>query len=155
MLWVKEAKPEIEWFQKHFDLIPSDYICKPGDPDPEVIGTFLRYDRGSEYVEHHCILINESKHFGCHHSSYEVLDLDAVTAGHDFLVANGWKLDAGVGRHYLGSLIYDYWSDPFGNRVEHYADTDLVNDEFEPVHFVGSAADTTQWGMAPPPSFFD
>jgi hypothetical protein len=155
VLWVPDAPSEIEWFTKHFRLTPSDYICAPGDPDPIVKGTFLRHDRGKEYVDHHCILIAESIHFGCHHSSYEVLDLDAVTAGHDYLVEKGWQLDAGVGRHYLGSLIYDYWLDPFGHRVEHYTDTDMLNHEWEPVYFVGTADETTQWGMAPPPNFFE
>ena len=156
VLWVPDALPEIAWFREHFALVPSDYICAHSDePEPDVKGTFLRYDRGQEYVEHHCILISESNKMGCHHSSYEVLDLDAVTSGHDYLVSKGWHLDAGVGRHYLGSLIYDYWLDPFGNRVEHYTDTDLINDDYEPVYFVGTADETTQWGMAPPPSFFD
>ncbi|MGR9178894.1 VOC family protein (plasmid) [Rhizobium leguminosarum] len=155
VLWVPDSMSEIDWFMKHFALVPADYICAPAEPEPITVGTFLRLDRGSEYVEHHCILINKSKHFGCHHSSYEVLDLDAVAAGHDYLVANGWTLDAGVGRHYLGSLIYDYWLDPFGFRIEHYTDTDIINDEYVPVRFVGSADETTQWGMAPPPTFFD
>lgn len=155
VLWVPDAAPEIDWFRKHFALIPSDYICAPAEPKPITVGTFLRFDRGKEYVEHHAILIAQSKYYGCHHSSFEVLDLDAVTAGHDYLVAKGWTLDAGVGRHYLGSLIYDYWLDPFGFRVEHYTDTDLVNDDYEPVYFVGGARETTQWGMAPPDNFFE
>ncbi|WGD29732.1 VOC family protein [Ancylobacter sp. WKF20] len=155
VLWVPDAKTEIDWFVKYFELIPSDHLCAPGDPDPIVMGSFLRHDRGQEFVEHHCILISQSKNFGCHHTSFEVLDLDAVVAGHEYLVQNGWTLDAGYGRHYLGSLIYDYWLDPFGNRIEHYTDTDLVNDDYNPVFFVGTADETTQWGMAPPPSFFD
>jgi catechol 2,3-dioxygenase-like lactoylglutathione lyase family enzyme len=155
VLRVPDAAKEVAWFKEHFALVDSDFICAPGDPDPIVKGTFLRYARGMEFVEHHCILINESKLGGCHHSSFEVLDLDAVVSGHDYLVEKGWKLDAGVGRHYLGSLIYDYWLDPFGNRIEHYTDTDLINDEYQPVYFVGGAHETTQWGMAPPPSFFD
>lgn len=158
VLRVKDAPLEIAWFRRHFALIPSDYICgqhgKPGQDDT-VAGTFLRMDRGEEFVEHHCILINKSHLEGCHHSSYEVLDLDAVTTGHHHLVQQGWNLDAGYGRHYLGSLIYDYWLDPFGNRIEHYTDTDLVNDGYKPVYFTGTVEETTQWGMSPPPSFFD
>lgn len=158
VLRVKDAPTEVAWFRKYFALIPSDYICgrhgKPGEDDT-VAGTFLRFDRGTEFVEHHCILVNSSHLEGCHHSSYEVLDLDAVTTGHHHLVNQGWNLDAGYGRHYLGSLIYDYWLDPFGNRVEHYTDTDLVNHEYQPVYFTGTVEETTQWGMSPPPSFFD
>lgn len=155
VLWVPDAQSEVDWFMKYFAMCPSDYICAPAEPEPFTVGTFLRHDRGSEFVEHHFVLINQSKHFGCHHSSFEVLDLDAVMAGHDHLVANGWTLDAGVGRHYLGSLIYDYWLDPFGFRIEHYTDTDIINDSYVPVRFVGTADETTQWGMAPPPTFFD
>lgn len=33
----------------------------------------------------------------------------------------------GVGRHVLGSQIFDYWADPSGFKIEHYADGDLVN----------------------------
>lgn len=158
VLRVTDAAKEVAWFRKHFSLVPSDYICgrhgKEGDPD-SVAGTFLRLDRGQEFVDHHIILVNQSHLEGCHHSSYEVLDLDAVTTGHHHLVKQGWNLDAGYGRHYLGSLIYDYWLDPFGNRVEHYTDTDLVNDDYVPVYFTGTVEETTQWGMSPPPSFFD
>lgn len=153
VLWVHDADAEQAWFTKYFELTPSDYIC--GADENHVVGTFLRHDRGQEYVEHHCILINQSKHFGCHHVSYEVLDLDAVVAGHEYLAEKGWTLDAGYGRHYLGSLIYDYWLDPFGNRIEHYTDADLVNDDYVPERFLGDAAETTQWGMAPPSTFFD
>lgn len=158
VLRVKDAPREVKWFSQYFQMVPSDYICgrhgRPNEPDTAA-GTFMRLDRGSEFVDHHIVLVNSSHLEGCHHSSYEVLDLDAVTTGHHHLVKQGWNLDAGYGRHYLGSLIYDYWLDPFGNRVEHYTDTDLVNDEYEPVYFSGTVEETTQWGMSPPPSFFD
>lgn len=155
VLQVPDAKADTDWFVSNFNLIPSDYLGSNDGPEPEIFGAFLRFDRGKEFVDHHCILINLSKHFGCHHSSFEVRDLDAVMAGHEFLVGQGYKLDAGVGRHMLGSLIYDYWLDPFGQRIEHFTDPDIVNSEFEPSYFNGSADETTQWGMAPDPSFFD
>lgn len=155
VLWAADAAREVAWFQERFDLVPSDFICIPTEPEPKTIGTFLRFDRGAELVDHHVLLITESARTGCHHSSFEVADLDAVNAGHEYLQARGWTLDAGVGRHLLGSLIYDYWLDPFGNRVEHYTDPDIVNDQHRPTRFTGTIDETTQWGMAPPPSFFE
>jgi catechol 2,3-dioxygenase-like lactoylglutathione lyase family enzyme len=155
VLWAADAAREVAWFMDRFDLTPSDYICIPAEPDPVPIGTFLRFDRGEELVEHHVLLITQSAKTGCHHSSFEVADLDAVNAGHEYLQARGWTLDAGVGRHLLGSLIYDYWLDPFGNRVEHYTDPDIVNDRHRPTRFTGTIDETTQWGMAPPPAFFE
>lgn len=157
VLQVPDAKRETDWFVKHFNLLPSDFLGSEGDAnrEPQIFGAFLRFDRGSEFVDHHCLLVNQSKHFGCHHSSFEVSDLDAVMAGHEYLVRKGYQLNAGVGRHMLGSLIYDYWLDPFGQRIEHFTDPDVINDQFVPTYFNGSADETTQWGMAPDPSFFD
>ena len=33
----------------------------------------------------------------------------------------------GLGRHVLGSQVYDYWSDPWGRVHEHWADSDRLN----------------------------
>jgi hypothetical protein len=35
--------------------------------------------------------------------------------------------DWGVGRHFLGSQIFDYWRDPFGHAVEHWTDGDQLD----------------------------
>ena len=48
-------------------------------------------------------------------------------AGHEHLRERGYAHHWGVGRHVLGSQIYDYWRDPFGNVVEHWTDGDLFN----------------------------
>jgi hypothetical protein len=44
-----------------------------------------------------------------HHSSFEVNDFDTQCLGHDFLLGRGWTNCWGVGRHVLGSQIFDYW----------------------------------------------
>ena len=33
----------------------------------------------------------------------------------------------GIGRHVLGSQVYDYWADPWGRVHEHWADSDRLN----------------------------
>ena len=72
-----------------------------------------------------------------HHSSYEVLsyavsllipakaalqieDFDQQLIGHEWLTDKGYQSSWGVGRHVLGSQIFDYWFDPSGHHVEHY-----------------------------------
>jgi hypothetical protein len=42
----------------------------------------------------------------------------------------GYKHCWGVGRHYDGSNVFDYWHDPFGNKTERYTDGDVVNSEY-------------------------
>jgi catechol 2,3-dioxygenase-like lactoylglutathione lyase family enzyme len=154
VLRVSNHDQSVAWFKERFGLLPSDYICVPGD-ESKVIGTFLRCDRGEEFVDHHSMLIVEAKETGVHHCSFEVQDVDAIMGAHDYLAAHGYILDCGVGRHLLGSQIFDYWCDPFGFRVEHYTDGDVVNHLHKPGKFAGTADQTTQWGMDPPREFFE
>lgn len=49
--------------------------------------------------------------------------------GHDYLLSKGYKYWWGVGRHILGSQVYNYWLDLDGFVVEHFTDGDLVNNE--------------------------
>ena len=55
--------------------------------------------------------IPADKHAHVHHSSYEVNDLDSEWIGHNWLVHKGWTNCWGIGRHVLGSQIFDYWFD--------------------------------------------
>lgn len=146
-----------QWFRDRFGLIDSDYICVPGDEE-KVIGTFLRFDGGPIPVDHHSMLITQSrnpKDTGVHHCSFEMQDIDELFGAHDHLLARGYQLECGVGRHLVGSQIFDYWRDPFDNRVEHYTDGDVADHRYQPVRYAVAADDTTQWGMDPPREFFD
>ncbi|MGE0315419.1 MAG: VOC family protein [Lautropia sp.] len=146
-----------QWFRDRFGLLDSDYLCVPGD-ERRIVGTFVRFDAGERYVDHHCMLIAQSRDpsdTGVHHCSFEMQDLDAIFGAHDHLLKKGHALECGIGRHLVGSQIFDYWRDPFGNRIEHYTDGDVANDAYEPVRYAVYADETTQWGMDPPRAFFD
>ena len=153
VLHVTNHDESVKWLKERFAFIDADYFAPPGQTEP-IVGTFLRCDLGEQYVDHHCMLILQAKEPEVHHTSYELQDLDAVMRSHDYLLQQGWNLDCGVGRHLLGSQIFDYWKDPFGFRIEHYTDGDLVNNQHTPTVFNGTAQDTTQWGMEPPSDFF-
>jgi len=153
VLHVRDHARAVAWMGERFGLLPSDHLAIPDHPE-QVIGTFLRLDKGAALTDHHCLFILQSDTPGIHHCSFEVLDLEAVMAAHDYLMHRGYRLDCGVGRHLLGSQIFDYWRDPSGFRVEHYTDGDVVNDAHRPTVFAGTADQTTQWGAEPPPEFF-
>ena len=70
--------------------------------------------------------------------------------GHHFLEDQGHKLCWGVGRHVLGSQIFDYWFDPHKFVVEHYADGDLVNCETEVSHIQAGKGNLAIWGPPVP-----
>lgn len=154
VLRVSDHAQSKAWFQERFGLLDSDYLCVPGD-DSRVVGTFVRFDRGDQPVDHHSMLITQSREVGVHHCSFEMQDIDAVFGAHDYLLERGYQLECGVGRHLVGSQIFDYWRDPFGFRVEHYTDGDVADRRYQPVRYAVAADDTTQWGMQPPATFFD
>lgn len=153
VLHVSNHDETMAWFKARFNWLDSDYFLPPGQDGP-IVGTFVRLDLGKQLVDHHFSLILQSDWVGVHHSAFEVIDLDAVMASHDYLVEQGWSSDVGVGRHLLGSQVFDYWKDPFGFRIEHYTDGDVVDADFKPGKFNGTASETTQWGNRPPLEFF-
>lgn len=62
---------------------------------------------------------------------------------------HGW----GVGRHILGSQVFDYWRDPWGHRVEHWTDGDLFNANAEANITDIPTMLGHQWGPAAPADF--
>jgi catechol 2,3-dioxygenase-like lactoylglutathione lyase family enzyme len=133
-----------EWYCSRFGFLPSDHAYL-GDPK-NVLATFLRCDRGDEYVDHHTFLCVGSGEPAFDHAAFEVEDFDAVMAGHDQLAAAGYDHHAGIGRHFLGSQVFDYWKDPWGNVVEHFTDGDLLNASSEAAAHEPSVVLGTQWG---------
>jgi catechol 2,3-dioxygenase-like lactoylglutathione lyase family enzyme len=126
-LCVTSYKKALEFYTSHFNFTPSDIVYAPDTG--EDITAFLHVDRGSEWVDHHSFFLFEGPKFHVHHSSFEVFDFDTQMLGHNWLEEKKYENCWGVGRHVLGSQIFDYWFDPSRFIVEHYVDGDLVNDE--------------------------
>jgi len=80
----------------------------------------------------------------------QVGDLDAIGAGSRYLTERGYQHSWGVGRHIQGSQIFDYWRDPDGFLVEHFADGDRFDASLEPGWAPMTASGLAQWG--PPAS---
>ncbi|KAI1336012.1 Glyoxalase/Bleomycin resistance protein/Dihydroxybiphenyl dioxygenase [Xylariaceae sp. FL0016] len=95
-----------EFYSTHFNFIASDLIHDDKNIDRTV---FYRLDRGDDPVDHHVFFFAEGKSFRVHHSSFETHDFDTQVLGHDWLREKGYKNCWGVGRHVLGSQIFDYW----------------------------------------------
>jgi len=138
------------WYTQHFGLIPSDVqVLRDGSPAV----TFFRLDLGDTPADHHTLAIAQGFMAQYSHSAFEVVDADAVSMGQRVLREHGWKHAWGIGRHILGSQIFDYWSDPWGSKHEHYCDGDLFTSERPTgVHPVSREA-MSQWGPLMPASF--
>lgn len=138
------------WYTRHFGLIPSDVQVLP-DGAPAV--AFLRLDRGAEPVDHHTLALVQGFMPAFNHAAFEVVDADAVGMGNRVLRDRGWRHAWGIGRHVLGSQIFDYWQDPWDSKHEHYCDGDVFTaDRPTGIHAVSRAA-MSQWGPVMPVSF--
>ncbi|MBV8240517.1 MAG: hypothetical protein JOY75_06940, partial [Hyphomicrobiales bacterium] len=80
---------------------------------------------------------------------------DAVEMGQQVMMAGRYKHAWGVGRHLLGSQIFDYWRDPWGQKHEHYADGDLFDVAQPAGYHVMDRAGLYQWGPDLPEDFID
>ncbi len=149
VLNVSDFRASERWYKDRFGFITSDEIQLA----PEfAIGAFLRCDRGEALTDHHTLFLVQSPNGpGFNHAAFEVADLDDLMRGHQRLKDSGRHAEWGVGRHILGSQVFDYWRDPWGHTLEHWTDGDL---------FTAADGSNTaslqdllgvQWGpMAPP-----
>jgi catechol 2,3-dioxygenase-like lactoylglutathione lyase family enzyme len=138
------------WYLDNFGLLASD-IQTIGDGDPALV--FLRCNRGEIPTDHHSLVIaqNVTNDFG--HAAFECIDLDDIAMGQEWLKAQGWKHAWGVGRHLLGSQIFDYWRDPWGSKVEHFVDSDMYTEAKEAAVTPLTAEGLYQWGPPVPADF--
>jgi catechol 2,3-dioxygenase-like lactoylglutathione lyase family enzyme len=153
VIMTTQMRQSLAWYRDHFGFVISDEVYA-GD-ESNIIASFNRCDRGAEYVDHHVFLCVHGDHAGLNHLSFEVQDIDDVMMGHEHLARSSgrYKHVWGIGRHVLGSQVFDYWSDPWGRVHEHWTDTDILNRDHAPrLH---SAADglNSQWGDPAPHDF--
>ena len=74
--------------------------------------------------------------------------------GHEHLVKiNKYEHVWGIGRHVLGSQVYDYWKDPWGRVHEHWSDSDMLNIHAKTNLLGAEEGLDSQWGEAVPQAF--
>jgi catechol 2,3-dioxygenase-like lactoylglutathione lyase family enzyme len=152
VLGTPRVRETVAWFRETLGFLCSDdvYVERPDN----LIGSFNRVDCGEEYVDHHSLFCVANERAGLNHMSFEVPDVDAVFKDHEYLTRLG-KYDHmwGVGRHLLGSQVYDYWCDPWGRVHERWADTDRLNAASGGNLLPAHEALISQWGEDPPERF--
>ena len=137
------------WYMLHLGLIPSDVLCLD-DGSPMI--AFMRLDRGDKPADHHCFVVGKGGGKGYLHSAYEVVDVDAIGQGQQYLKSKQYEHVWGIGRHILGSQIFDYWKDPSGHEFEHYADGDVFTSEVPTSYHPMDPGNVYAWGQDMPKS---
>ena len=142
----------LDFYTKVIGLASSDFVHRDGKP----ITCFFHIDRGQEYTDHHSFFFKSVKpgqEPDVAHAAFEVHDFDTQQLGHNFLESKGYGLCWGVGRHVLGSQVFDYWFDTSGFMVEHYADGDLVNEKTPKAIVQAGPQALSVWGPPVPAVF--
>ncbi|KAJ5464806.1 oxidoreductase [Penicillium daleae] len=147
---VTDFAKALDFYTTRFNFKPSDLVHDSTGRD---ITAFLHLDRGSELVDHHCFFFSEGPRSHIHHSSFETHDFDTQVLGHDWLRSKGYENCWGVGRHIMGSQIFDYWFDTSRFIIEHYVDGDLVNDQQPTNRSLATPDNLHVWGPDLPPTF--
>jgi len=152
VLLVKDLGETWRWWEQRFGLLISDEVRDPGG-NPAAL--FVRCDRGAVPTDHHTLNFASvpGKPAQFHHAAFEVADLDSLMVGHDYLASREHRHVWGIGRHILGSQVFDYWLDPFGNRVEHWTDGDVFAADAAPARVDLATMMGRQWGPPAPPTF--
>ena len=114
-LKVSNLPRSVGWYADRFGLRTTDVLT--AGPESHEVAAFLRLDRGSQPVDHHSIVLFESRKPEFHHCAFETQDYDAVETSHNWLRDHDWTHSFGVGRHLLGSQVFDYWLDPWGRKA--------------------------------------
>ncbi len=150
VLKVSDFRASERWWKDRFGFITSDEIeAAPNVP----LGAFMRCDRGDLPSDHHTIFLAQLPGaLGLLHAAFEVESLDDLMLGHEHLKARRRQAAWGVGRHIMGSQLFDYWKDPFGNELEHWTDGDLFTAADPPNTQTMQALLAVQWG-SPHPMF--
>jgi catechol 2,3-dioxygenase-like lactoylglutathione lyase family enzyme len=114
-----------QWYEQVLGLLPTDLIYA-GSPH-NVLAAFYRLNRGTDFVDHHTLVLFGMGSRGVHHVSFEVENAEVQFVSHRWLASRGYESIWGVGRHPKGSHVFDVWRDPSGFRFETFSDTDLLN----------------------------
>jgi hypothetical protein len=137
----------LNWYLDNLGMIVSDFLFFPGQRQRGPTMSFIRCDRGTLPTDHHTLAIALGPANRYVHSAYQVCDLDALAAGGEYLRDRGYSRSWGIGRHIQGSQIFDYWRDPDGFLVEHFADGDMFDNTLEPGWAPFTASGLAQWGL--------
>ncbi|WP_101949348.1 VOC family protein [Mycobacterium sp. 3519A] len=136
----------LDWYLDNLGMIVSDFLYYPGQRDRGPTMSFMRCDRGATPTDHHTLALALGPANRYVHSAYQVCDLDALAAGGEYLRERGYFRSWGIGRHIQGSQLFDYWRDPDGFMVEHFADGDRFDSTLEPGWAPFTASGLAQWG---------
>ncbi|MCG8671656.1 MAG: VOC family protein [Pseudomonadales bacterium] len=144
-LWSVKSMPKtVHWYQDTLGFIVSDFQFLPNEPQPIV--AFMRCDNGDAPSDHHTMGFGTAIELGHLHSAFEMDSFEELAVANQWMGRRDYKHGWGIGRHILGSQVFDYWRDHYGDLFEHYADGDLFDNSVPTGYHFFSGVAQHQWG---------
>lgn len=152
-LLVADFPKTYAFYREVLGFAPSDTYWAGAEDN--VVAAFMHCGLGEQWTDHHTLALVAAQdgRNRFDHSSFEVIDFDDLVQSGEWLKSRGHAHSWGVGRHIQGSQLFDYWRDPFGNKVEIYTDGDLVNDSTPVGNAPFSLEELRQWAPPLTPEF--
>ena len=147
-LFTPAPRERIAWYSETLGMKASELIHK--DSESDVLASFMHLDKGAVWTDHHTLALVGAAAPGIDHISFECRDFDDIGMGYMVMSDKGYKHRWGIGRHFYGSQVFDYWTDPAGFHVEHFVDGDLVNCDTPTLNRPFGRETLLQWGPAFP-----
>ena len=144
VLNVTDFRASEAWYKERLQFITSDEVYL--GEESNTLGAFLRCNRDDHYVDHHTLFLVNAGSPSFNHAAFEVADWDTLMLGHDLLKERDYEHRWGVGKHVLGSQVFDYWKDLNGFTLEHFTDGDLMNSAFGSHKAPVEQLMATHWG---------
>lgn len=147
-LAVRDFRVSEKWYKDRFGLLTTNEFEIAKDVRS---GAFLRVDLGDQPADHHALALLQLPGGRRNlHAAFEVPNIDDLMLGHNHLKAKKHKAFWSLGKHILGSQVFDYWKDPFGNELEHWTDGDVYTADDPPTVETLQALVGAQWGPSLP-----
>lgn len=148
-LMTADVRGLVDFLQQLLDFRVSDVF----QPAPDVWGA--AWTRVGEYHHDVAMIGADDGDATLHHLAFGMESMDHIKRGLDYLAQHGLPVEAGPGRHGVGSNVFAYFRAPGGNRYEFSAEMPRVTNpqagpgiwsELFPKGF-------SAWGQGPPDSF--
>ncbi|MBV8577123.1 MAG: VOC family protein, partial [Acetobacteraceae bacterium] len=109
-LFTPAPQPMIAWYGETLGMKPSELIYQ--DEEANVLAAFMHLDKGTAWTDHHTLALVGARAAGVDHVSFECRDFDDLGMGSMAMADKGHTHRWGIGRHFHGSQVFDYWTDP-------------------------------------------
>ncbi len=105
--------------------------------------------------DHHSIALADADNDCLNHIAFVMPDLESVMRGGGRMIAAGYPIEWGPGRHGPGDNSFNYFVGPGGFVIEYTADVEQVDDSYvvgRPEDWKWPPGRVDHWGISAPPS---